>query len=113
MIAINRACNFVNFKDVILDRDKKLWIKIISNKNNAIRELLPNKLDQELMIILLAGVSDLMASETKYHLACFSACKRSSEKAKQDTNDTDLAFVWHCQELEYVAHKGHTCYQTE
>ena len=36
--------------------------------------------------IRLAGVPELIASETKYHLACFSAFKRLSEKAKQDTN---------------------------
>ena len=55
--------------------------------------------------IRLAGVTDLIASETKYHLTCFSAFKRSSEKAKQNTSDTDLALVWLCQELEYAAHK--------
>ena len=57
--------------------------------------------------VRLAGVSDLIASETKYHWACFSALKTLSEKAKQDTNDTDLALVWLCQELEYAADKGH------
>ena len=52
-------------------------------------------------------MTDLIASEAKYHLACFSAFKRSAEKAKTTTNDTDLAIVWFCQELEYGADKGH------
>ena len=56
--------------------------------------------------IRLAGVSDLIASEAKYHLACFSAFKRSAENAKMATKDTDLAMVWLYQELEYSADKG-------
>ena len=40
--------NKLNFKDVILDRDKKLWMKILNNENNALRELLPNKLNRTL-----------------------------------------------------------------
>ena len=45
---INRAfrngyvTNKLNFKGVILDRDKKLWMKILNNEKNALRELLPN-----------------------------------------------------------------------
>ena len=51
---INRAfcngyvTNKLNFKDVILDRDKKLWMKILNNERNALRELLPNKLNRTL-----------------------------------------------------------------
>jgi hypothetical protein len=56
--------------------------------------------------IRLAGVSDLIASEAKYHLACLSAFKRSAENAKTATKETDLAMVWLCQELEYSADKG-------
>ena len=37
--------NKLNFKDVILDRDKKLWMKILNNERNSLRELLPNKLN--------------------------------------------------------------------
>ena len=51
---INRVCrnryvtNKLNYKDVILDRDRKLWIKILNNERNALRELLPNKLNRTL-----------------------------------------------------------------
>ena len=51
---INRAfrngyvTNKLNFTDVYLDRDKKLWMKILDNEKNALRELLPNKLNRAL-----------------------------------------------------------------
>ena len=51
---INRAfrngyvTNKLNFKDVILDRDKKLWMNILNNERNALKELLPNKLNRTL-----------------------------------------------------------------
>ena len=35
-----------NFREVISDRDRKLWMKIINNKDNALQELLPNKLNR-------------------------------------------------------------------
>ena len=43
---INRAfrngyvTNKLNFKDVILDRDKKLWMKILNNEKNALGNIL-------------------------------------------------------------------------
>ena len=37
-----------NFRKVISERDKKLWTKILNNRNNALRELLPNKLNRTL-----------------------------------------------------------------
>ena len=37
-----------NFSEVISDRDRKLWMKIINNKDNALQELLPNKLNRPL-----------------------------------------------------------------
>ena len=37
-----------NFRKVISERDKKSWTKILNNRNNALRELLPNKLNRTL-----------------------------------------------------------------
>ena len=37
-----------DFREVISDRDRKLWMKIINNKDNALQELLPNKLNRPL-----------------------------------------------------------------
>ena len=36
------------FSEVISDRDRKLWNKIINYKDNALQELLPNKLSRPL-----------------------------------------------------------------
>ena len=40
----------LNFRKAISERDKKLWTKILNNRNNALREfeLLPNKLNRTL-----------------------------------------------------------------
>ena len=37
-----------NFGEVISDRDRKLWNKIINDKDNALQELLTNKLNRPL-----------------------------------------------------------------
>ena len=37
-----------DFREVISDRDRKLWMKTINNKDNALQELLPNKLNRPL-----------------------------------------------------------------
>ena len=50
---------------------------------------------------------DLIAAEVKYHLPCLSAFKRSVEKAKLQTKESDLAMIWLCEELEYAADKGY------
>ena len=38
-----------DFSEVISDRDRKLWTKIINNKDNALQELLPSKLNRPLI----------------------------------------------------------------
>ena len=59
------------------------------------------------MSIHLSTVQDLIAAEGKYHLSCLSAFDRQIEKAKQKCVETDLAFVWLCDELKLAAEKGH------
>jgi hypothetical protein len=54
----------------------------------------------------LAGVTDLIAAEAKYHLPCLRAFTRSTTKTKQVAADTNLAMVWLLKELHYVAEKG-------
>ena len=48
------------------------------------------KLDYK-MCTRLAGASDLIAAEAKYHLSCFSASKRSKDKTTGELKDNDLA----------------------
>ena len=57
--------------------------------------------------VRLAGMCDLIAAKAKYHLPCLSSFKRSSEKAKLETKESDLAMIWLCEELEYAANKGY------
>lgn len=56
--------------------------------------------------VRLAGVIDLIAAEAKYHLTCLRAFTRSTTKTRESDN-TDLAMVWLCQELHQSADKGH------
>ena len=59
------------------------------------------------LCVRLAGVCDVIATEAKYHLPCPSAFKRSSEKARLETKESDLAMIWLCEELEYADDKGY------
>ena len=71
---INRAfrngyvINKLNLKDVILDRDKKLWMKILNNERNALRKLLPNKLNRTLRPRAHNYELPLVRTEKKTHL---------------------------------------------
>lgn len=56
----------------------------------------------------LAGVSDLIAAEAKYHLPCLSSFKRTTSKAKYAYEcNPDLPMIWLSSELSYAADKGH------
>ena len=57
--------------------------------------------------VRLAGVIDLIVAEAKYHLTCLRAFTRSTTKTKQDSDNTDIAMVWLCNELQQSAEKGH------
>ena len=57
--------------------------------------------------VCLAGVCDLLATEAKYHLPRLSAFKGSSEKARLETEESDLDMIWLCEELEYAADKDY------
>ena len=56
----------------------------------------------------LSTVNDLIAAEGKYHLRCYSKCKRDSSKAKQDEiKCIDLPMQWLVAELKENAQKGY------
>lgn len=74
------------------------------NTNKQILEFAEYNFELRLRI---GGISDLIAAEAKYHLACYSAAKRESEKVKNKAKDNDLALIWLCEELEYASEKGH------
>lgn len=50
----------------------------------------------------LAGISNLITAEAKYHLSCFNAFKRSRDKTKSEMKETDLALVWLSKELKFL-----------
>ena len=64
------------------------------------------KYDQRLSVHL-AGVSDLIASEGKYHVSCFVKFTRQSSKAKEQCTKVDLAMQWLVQELKKAAQRSH------
>ena len=65
-----------------------------------------SKYDQRLSVHL-AGVSDLIASEGKYHVSCFVKFTRQSSKAKEQCTKVDLAMQWLVQELKKAAQRSH------
>ena len=64
-----------------------------------------SKYDQRLSVHL-AGVSDLIASEGKYHVSCFVKFTRQSSKAKEQCTKVDLAMEWLVQELKKAAQRS-------
>lgn len=56
--------------------------------------------------IHLAGVTDLIAAESEYHLLCVHSFTRSAEKTRLASKGTYLAMIWLSSELEYAADKG-------
>ena len=68
-----------------------------------------SKLDYKLRI-RLAGESNLIAAEAKYHLGCFSSLKRSCDKTRSKLHDNDVPLVWLSEEIEYAAKKGHVSF---
>ena len=84
-------------------KTKEKLVTVISfNVSNAILE--SSILDSK-MRIRLAGVSDLIAAEGKYHKTCLSSYKYATSKTKEEVKHTDLAMVNLCNELHYAADK--------
>ena len=52
------------------------------------------------LIIVLTDIKDLIAAETKYHLACYTIFKRNMEKTWCICNDDDIMMPWKGQELK-------------
>jgi len=59
------------------------------------------------MSVQLAGISDLIAAEAKYHLVCYSRFMQSTAVSRRGCKNTDLAMVWLLNELQYSADQGH------
>ncbi len=55
------------------------------------------------MRVRLAGVSDLIAAEGKYHKKCLAAYKYQTGKKKEESKKTDIALIFLCSELRYAA----------
>ena len=62
-------------------------------------------LDSEVSV-RLSGISDLIAFEGKYHLACLSSFTYKTTKVKTEIASSDLAMVWLTQELRHATEKG-------
>ena len=57
--------------------------------------------------VRLAGISDFIAAEAKYHLVCYNRFMRSTAVSQRGCKNTDLAMVWLLNELQYSADQGH------
>ena len=53
--------------------------------------------------VRLAGVSNLMAAEGKYHKRCLSAYQYHTGKNKEKSKNTDIALIFLCSKLRYAA----------
>ena len=61
----------------------------------------------------LAGVSDLIAAEGKYHPNCFKRFQRGAARNKQNSDKTDLAMEWLINEIRKSANKRHVIQLSE
>ena len=57
--------------------------------------------------IILAGVSDLIAAEAKYHLRCYTRFLKETSMIKNDAKTNGIAMEWLCAEISNKASKGH------
>ena len=60
------------------------------------------------MRLRLAAVNDLIAPEGKYHQNCRNEYSYSTSKTKKEAENTDIAFLFLCKELEYAAEQKKT-----
>jgi hypothetical protein len=89
------------------DRTSKERLSSVMTFNVSKDILEASKLHHKLCFSL-AGVSDLIAAEAKYHLPCLSSFKRSTSKVKEDFHTSqDLPLIWLSSEIMYAAQKGH------
>ena len=80
---------------------------------NKSTEILEASRFEPKMRVRVAGVSDLIAAEGKYHLSCYVQFTRKISQTKQDTQHTELPMIWLCDELKYSADHGHVLELTE
>lgn len=71
-----------------------------------------SKYDQEAHV-RLAGISDLIAAEGKYHANCLKKFMRNASKTKESSEKTDLAMEWLVKEIRQSAKKGHVLQLSE
>ena len=99
-MAINwKSCMFCQ------DIDSKLKISSVTTLKVSDRILEASKYDQFLSI-QLAGVSDLIAAEGKYHNPCYMQFLRKTSKTRESSENTDLAMEWLIDELTVAATKA-------
>lgn len=61
----------------------------------------------------LAGISDLIATEGKYHPNCYKKFQRKATKAKEGAGKNDLAMEWLISEIRVCAKKGNVLQLSE
>ena len=99
-MAINwKACMFC--KNI----NSKLQISSVTTLKVSDRILEASKYDQYLSVHL-AGVSNLIAAEGKYHNPCYMQFLRKTSKTKESSENTDLAMEWLIDELTVAATKA-------
>ena len=90
----------------IEDSKEKLIYVTTFKKSQEILEAA--KYDHNLCI-RMAGVSDLIASEGKYHLKCYIKLQRKTKMISLDSStiETDMAMIWLVEELKNSSEHGH------
>lgn len=71
-----------------------------------------SKYDQEAHV-RLAGISDFIAAEGKYHPNCYKKFQRNATKAKEGAGKNDLAMEWLISEIRVCAKKGNVLQLSE
>lgn len=101
-----RLTNAVNWDLCIFCQkpDEKQRLISVSTFNVSKSILESSKLDNKMRLRLVA-VNYLIAAEGKYHQNCRNEYSYSTSKTKKESDNTDIAFLFLCKELEYAAEK--------
>lgn len=94
------------------DTNLKESVSSVATFKMSVQILALSKFDQEVHVFL-AGVSDLIAAEGKYHPNCFKKFKRKASKNKDSSENIGLAMEWLVSEMKESAKKGHVLQLSE
>lgn len=88
------------------DATKKTTLSSVTTFKMSQQILQASKYDQ-ILCVRLSSINDLIASEGKYHGACYMQFIRCTTKSKEKSKKTDIAMQWLINELMLAGGKGH------